>query len=133
LALFSKPIQSKSLNNAGQGVSLMSSKLSAKDIINKGAELFDAKVCDILGDRRDQSIVRKRMAIAATLRSRRGYSYPRIGQLLNRDHSTIMYTCQRFREKPVVVKLFNRLNLELNRIELGGNLAAAYSDWDFVQ
>lgn len=44
----------------------------------------------LLSKRRDASLVKKRKLIAKDLREQ-GLSYPQIGKLLNRHHTTIMH------------------------------------------
>lgn len=65
----------------------------SQDLINKCCELFCVHQRDLLGDYRFRFVARARQALYLALR-RRGWSYHRIGQLLNRDHSTVMYGVQ---------------------------------------
>lgn len=49
---------------------------------------------DILGERRTLSVMRVRQELYWRLRQR-GLSYPEIGELLGRDHTSIMWGCAR--------------------------------------
>jgi len=64
------------------------------EIIRLCATLFAVPVEDIMSPKRNQRIVEARFAFYAALRMR-GWSYPRIGKFLGRDHATVMYGVQR--------------------------------------
>lgn len=59
------------------------------DIIVELCVKYEVDKCELLSKRRDSKIVEKRRLIAQELRDR-GLSYPAIGKLLNRHHTTIM-------------------------------------------
>lgn len=65
-----------------------------EDLILACAELFNIHPRDLTGDYRYQFIVRARYALFLALR-RRGWSYPRIGKLLKRDHSSVIHGVKR--------------------------------------
>ncbi len=68
--------------------------LRRKRILYEVACHFDIKVEDISSRRRYQTLIAPRY-IAAYLLREMGYSYPRIGHYLDRDHSTIVYAVSR--------------------------------------
>ncbi|NBN62077.1 helix-turn-helix domain-containing protein [Pannonibacter tanglangensis] len=47
-------------------------------------------LADLTGPCRQRAIFRARAELAYRLRTELGWSFPRIGRLLNRDHTTIM-------------------------------------------
>lgn len=59
------------------------------DIIVELCDKYEVDKNKLLSDRRDACLVEKRRLIARELRAM-GYSYPAIGYLLNRHHTTIM-------------------------------------------
>lgn len=58
------------------------------DIIVELCVKYEVDKCELLSKRRG-ALVKKRRSIAKDLREM-GYSYPAIGKLLNRHHTTIM-------------------------------------------
>lgn len=63
-------------------------------LLNKASELFDIHKRDLDSDIRFAFIMPARFAMYKALRER-GWSYPRIGKLFGKDHSTIMYGVSR--------------------------------------
>ncbi len=59
------------------------------------AAAFGIDPDDILAFDRSKSIARARHAVCYVLRKRFDLSYPEIGEIMNRDHSTIMNSVQR--------------------------------------
>lgn len=58
---------------------------------------FDA--AEIVGPRRQQALARARMTALALVRDLRGdMSYPQIGRVFDRDHSTVMHAVERSAE-----------------------------------
>lgn len=57
------------------------------------------KIAQILGVRRDRDLVQARAAIACQLRND-GYSLKRIGEAMNRDHTSILYLINKYGKKP---------------------------------
>jgi chromosomal replication initiator protein len=51
---------------------------------------------DITGPNKTRRAFRARQFVCAILRKEHGWSYPRIGKLLNRDHSTIIYSMRAY-------------------------------------
>lgn len=60
------------------------------EIIKLCADLFGLPPKDLMSNKRNRQVVEARFALYAALR-RRGWSYPRIGKFLRRDHTAIMY------------------------------------------
>lgn len=60
------------------------------EIVNYCSELFDVPARDILSRRRIKPIAQARFALYAALRQR-GWSYPRIGMFIGRDHATVIH------------------------------------------
>lgn len=65
-----------------------------EDLVSACAELFDVHPRDLTGNYRYAFITRARYALFLALRQR-GWSYPRIGRLFKRDHSTVIYGISR--------------------------------------
>lgn len=86
--------------------------MSVKMIVAEAAEAFDLAYLEITGRGRARQMVKARTAAAMALR-RRGFSYPRIGQLLGgRDHSSVIYycdSCRHFLDDPAFAELVDRL------------------------
>ena len=61
-----------------------------KEIIRIVSARFGIGMGDIIGKSRSQSIFKARKEAAKRLRSDCGLSYPEIGKVLRRDHSTVM-------------------------------------------
>ena len=60
------------------------------DFVNAAAEMFCVHPRDLVSHYRFDFLMMPRFALYKALRMR-GWSYPEIGRLLNRDHSTIIY------------------------------------------
>ena len=63
-------------------------------LLNKASELFDIHKRDLDSDIRFAFIMPARFAMYKALRER-GWSYPRIGKLFGKDHSTIIHGVNR--------------------------------------
>lgn len=78
---------------------------SAADEINTlvgtAAALFRVPVEDLLSHRRGQRAVDARHCVALCLRYR-GLSLPKIGRVLDRDHTTIRYAIGRVEDDPIL-------------------------------
>lgn len=63
-------------------------------MINQDFEAFckqsHFKINEILSRRMERYVVDQRRAVAKKLRDK-GYSYPQIGKVMNKDHTSIMY------------------------------------------
>ena len=69
-----------------------------KRIIADCAEEFGIRVKDILGNSRVNHIVMARRKAAWIFYQRGTMSYPQIGRLLNKDHSTIIHAVKKYQE-----------------------------------
>lgn len=69
-------------------------KYGGKQIIARMAILHDVEVDEIVGPSRMRHICEARWAVMREMRNR-GLSLGRIGQLLNRDHTTVMHGLRR--------------------------------------
>jgi chromosomal replication initiation ATPase DnaA len=66
----------------------------AEALIYRACHLYGVEVEDVMGGRRTASVIRARHAAAWLLR-RHGLSLPKIGGLLNCDHTTVLYACRK--------------------------------------
>lgn len=85
---------------------------SANDLVLSVGKDFGALPEELRGASVRRHLSDARCVIAVVLRSR-GWSYPQIGQLLNRDHSTVMYMCatrfpRAYQSSPAVADCFHR-------------------------
>lgn len=64
------------------------------DLINTAADMFNVHPRDLVGPYRFKFLMLPRFALYKALRLR-GWTYPRIGRALSRDHSTIIYGAER--------------------------------------
>lgn len=76
-----------SQDRSGQGPCL-EDRLTAAELIRDVALARGLRAKDITGPRRWPELVKARLDVAAALRED-GWSYPRIGRALKRDHGTI--------------------------------------------
>lgn len=78
-------------------------------IIENAATLFVVSVDDIMGKSRAPRFADPRHIVMWMLR-REGLSYPQIGRLFNRDHTTIMYGCRRVERMPALMAVAEKLS-----------------------
>lgn len=64
------------------------------ELVDKASELFDVHRRDILGPYRYNFLMPPRFALCKALRNR-GMSYPHIGRVMGRDHSTVIHAIRR--------------------------------------
>lgn len=64
------------------------------EIITLCAKMFGVTPKDLMGMGRANEVIQARFALCAALRMR-GWSYPRIGAFMRRDHTTIMHAVKR--------------------------------------
>ena len=64
------------------------------EVIDKASELFCVHRRDIIGPYRYNFLMPARFALCKALRMR-GLSFPHIGRIMNRDHTTIIYAVER--------------------------------------
>lgn len=70
----------------------------ALKIIAEVAEEHGVSVAALLGPCKVRELAVPRMLAYHRIRAELGYSYPRIGRIFKRDHSTIIYGVRRVRE-----------------------------------
>ena len=71
-----------------------------KQIIAEVAKQHRVAVADILGQSRKAYIVAARREAMQRIRNELGYSYPQIGRIFDRDHSSIIWACRGGRPEP---------------------------------
>lgn len=76
----------------------------AKAIIRQVAWCSNMKPEDLTGKRRFHNVTHARHFAMYQIRVATKMSYPDIGLLFNRDHSTVIAACKKFSEWPEVVK-----------------------------
>ena len=69
-------------------------RYTGREIIARVAKLHDVDPDDITGPSRHAELCEARFCIMRELRDK-GWSTPRIGRLLNRDHSTVVHGLRR--------------------------------------
>ncbi len=70
------------------------------EIIERVAQVCKVEPQHIKSDRRDANIVRARQLVMWLAWKKTGYSFPRIGTILSRDHATVMHGCKKVEQKP---------------------------------
>ena len=66
-------------------------KTAFRDALQNVADRHKVHPQDILGDLRYKHLVKARRELWATLRLKLGWSYPKISNYTNRDHSTVLH------------------------------------------
>lgn len=66
----------------------------AKRIIDEVAAQYKIRAAEMIGPRRHAYLIEPRHVAMRRIRKELGYSYPQIGRLFNRDHSTIIWACR---------------------------------------
>lgn len=92
------------------------------DVIDKASELFLVHRRDILGPYRYSFLMPARFALCKALRER-GMSYPHIGRVMNRDHSTVIHAVERAeytmeRDPSYAAKIQTLIDLRPEPVEL---------------
>jgi chromosomal replication initiator protein len=67
--------------------------ITALSIIERAAAKHGVETEFLRQDRRDAATVAARHDAMQRIRRELGWSYPRIGRLFNRDHTTVMHAC----------------------------------------
>ena len=75
--------------------------ISTGTILNEAAELYGVTIEQLLSNSREYRVVRARQAACWLLRGY-GLSFPRIGAIVSRDHTTVMHACGRVDNDPAV-------------------------------
>lgn len=69
-------------------------RYTGREIIARVAKLHDVEPDEITGPSRAPELCEARRSVMLELKAK-GWSTPRIGRLLNRDHSTVVYGLRR--------------------------------------
>ncbi len=75
------------------------SQLSPELILELAADYFGIKVDDLTGRSRAAKVALQRQIVMYLIREETGASLPRIGDLLGRDHTTVMHGCERIAQE----------------------------------
>lgn len=75
-------------------------KLDPENIVREVARGFRVTYDEIMGRRRERSIVIARACAMAVVRRATTMSYPEIGDLFDRDHTTVMHHVQKVMSDP---------------------------------
>lgn len=75
--------------------------LRTEALIVKAAELYDVSFESVLSATRDANVVRARQAACWLLRGG-GLSFPKIGAIVGRDHTTVMHACTKIDNDPAI-------------------------------
>ncbi len=76
--------------------------LSAEEIMAKVAHYFNIKVEDMVSKKRSQNVVAPRQIAMYLCRTLTDHSLPKIGELFQRDHSTVIHSCEKI-EKDMLI------------------------------
>ena len=61
------------------------------NIIGKIVESYNVEIKDILGDKRNQELILPRHMIMYLLKKEAGLSFPKIGKIMKRDHTSVIH------------------------------------------
>jgi chromosomal replication initiation ATPase DnaA len=71
----------------------------AEEIILRACEVFKIPREELLGWTRSRYLIRRRHALFYVLRTLTGLSYPEIGQVVDFDHTTVLYAYKKVRRE----------------------------------
>lgn len=69
--------------------------LEAEEILARAVALFGYSLEELFGDQRHKHLMRRRQATLYVLRALTDLSYPELGVLVQKDHSTVMNAVQK--------------------------------------
>lgn len=75
-------------------------QIDPSDIVAEVARGFNVSFAQVIGDDRRQNIVRARKTAMAVIRELTDMSYPAIGEMFGKDHSTVMHHVETARSDP---------------------------------
>jgi chromosomal replication initiation ATPase DnaA len=84
--------------------------LPIAEVLEIAARVLDVSHGELIGSIKEKRIVHRRWLLMLYFREVRGYSLPRIGAILHRDHTTILSGLERCREKLAVDAEYRALN-----------------------
>ncbi|MDE2103458.1 MAG: hypothetical protein KGL39_39820 [Patescibacteria group bacterium] len=73
-------------------------KVAIPDIVAAVAHKSGIATVQLLGERRQKHIAKQRFMLYWLCRELTGHSYPLLGRMLNRDHTTLLHGIKRFEE-----------------------------------
>lgn len=91
-------------------------------LITLVAQKFGVGVRDVFSDFRERKVTRARWAAMYVLRHEKGYSFPEIGRVMNRDHTTVIHGVRRVEADPELLAIATGLITEP---------LDAFADWNF--
>lgn len=83
----------------------MSSRIAQRRlnwVVKMAAEYFAVDEEQILSENREHPVARARQVVIAVLVRRWRMSYPQVGRLVNRDHTTVLHALRRVGADPLV-------------------------------
>lgn len=72
--------------------------------VKDASNMFGVPIEDIYGKRRTRTVVRARQFAMALIRNRTSMSFPEIGGVFGKDHSTVIHAVKRIKEEYGLVK-----------------------------
>jgi len=88
------PLTGQPIDPAPPVVLVSSPPARARKIIAEVAAAYELTPEDLTGRRRFKYLMEPRWLAMRRIRKELGYSYPQIGQLFNRDHSSVIWACR---------------------------------------
>lgn len=95
----------------------MISDFSKQPIVLRCAEMFSIHPRDLVGDFRFKFLMPAKFALCTALRAQ-GMSYPKIGKLMGRDHSSVIYAVDQATWRMGKDETYKAMVLELASIPL---------------
>ncbi len=92
---FRRPISVSVVEEALAYLAPAQGKLTPETILNSAAEFFAVPVVELTGRSRSAKIALPRQIVMYVMREELGTSLPQIGQILDRDHTTVMHGIDR--------------------------------------
>lgn len=75
-------------------------QMDPSDIVAEVARGFNVTFAEVIGDDRRRHIVRARKTAMAVIREMTDLSFPAIGELFGKDHTTVMHHCESVKADP---------------------------------
>jgi chromosomal replication initiator protein len=102
-------------------VGAVSDMLKTRHIINVATQLFEVSRDNLLGAYRGRSVYRYRAATIYVVKLLVGSSYPELGDIFDKDHTTIMHAIRRCEQDQHIGELIEELLEELE----GANVSSS--------
>jgi len=94
-------------------------RITIKKIIKEVSDFYGLKEEDILCKKRDKTLVHPRQVVMYLIRHELNFSFPKIGQELQRDHTTVIHGCEKI-EKQIVQNHSLKQEISLIKTRLYG-------------